>query len=65
MLQIAFVTDEHDNDIRIGVISELLQPPRHVDVGSMFRDVIDKEGTDCTTVITDRLGVEKMILDSL
>ena len=51
VLQIAFVTDEHDNDIRIGVISELLQPPRHVDVGSMFRDVIDEECSDRSAIV--------------
>ena len=51
MLQVALVADQHDDDVRVRMIAQLLQPPRDVDVGLVLRDVIDKERTDRTTVV--------------
>ena len=42
MLQIALVTDKHDDDVGVGMVSKFLQPPRNVDVRSVFRDVVDE-----------------------
>ena len=51
MLQIALVADEHDDDVRVCVVTELLEPPRHVHIRRMLRDVVDKQCTDCAAVV--------------
>ena len=52
MLQIALVADEHDDDVRIGVVTELLQPSCDVHVRCVLGDVVDKERADRTTVVS-------------
>ena len=56
MLEIALVADEHDDDVRVGVVTELLQPPRDVDVRRMLGDVVDEQCTDGTPVISGYRG---------
>lgn len=51
MLQIALVPDEHDDDVRVRVVAELLEPPRHVHVRRVLRDVVHEERTDCPAVV--------------
>lgn len=51
MPQIALVAHQHDDDVGIGVVPELLQPPRDVLVGLVFADVVDEEGPDGATVV--------------
>ena len=51
VLQIALVSDEHDDDVRVRVVAELFQPPRHVHVCRMFGDVVDEKRTDCAAVV--------------
>ena len=51
MPQIALVSDQHDDDVRIGMISELLQPPGHVLVGLMLADVVHKQSAHCSPVV--------------
>jgi hypothetical protein len=49
--QIALVSDQHDDNVGIGVVPELLQPSRDVLVGLVLADIVDEEGTDGTTVV--------------
>lgn len=49
--QIALVSDKHDDDVAIRVISELLQPPRDILVSLVLADIVDEEGTDGATVV--------------
>ena len=42
VLEIGFVANEHDDDVGVGMVSKFLQPPRNVDVRSVFRDVVDE-----------------------
>lgn len=51
MLQIALVPDEHDDDVRVGVVPELLQPAGDVVVRRPLRDVVDEERADCAAVV--------------
>ena len=51
MLQIALVADEHDHDVRVRVVTELLQPPRYVHVCCVLGDVVDEECTYCAAVV--------------
>ena len=55
MLQIALVADEHDDDVRVRVVAELLQPPCYVHVRRMLGDVIDEKCTDCAAVVPVRM----------
>lgn len=49
--QIALVSDKHDDDVGISVISQFLQPPGDVLVCLVFADVVDEEGTDSSSVV--------------
>ena len=60
MLQIALVTNEHDHNVRISVITKLLQPSGDVDIGLMFCDVIDEQSSDSTTVVSKRSPVSDL-----
>jgi hypothetical protein len=51
MSQIALVSHQHDNDVCVGMVAELFQPAGDVLVGLMLGDIVDKEGTDSTTVV--------------
>ena len=51
VLEIALVADEHDDDVRVGVVAELLQPPCHVHVRRVLRDVVHEQRADSPTVV--------------
>lgn len=51
MSQIALVSDEHDDNVAVGMVAKLLQPPRDVLVGLMLADIVDEEGTDGAAVV--------------
>src|ERR1700677_2644545 len=51
VLQIALVADKHDNDVRVCVVAQLLQPARNVYVRPVFCDVVNEQCADCATVI--------------
>ncbi len=51
MLQIALVPHEHDDDVRVGVVAELLEPARHIDVSRVLRDVVYEQCADCAAVV--------------
>lgn len=50
--QIALVADEHDDDVRVGVVAQLLQPAEDVDVGRVLGDVVDEKSSDGAAVVT-------------
>lgn len=51
MPQIALVSDQHDNDVRVGMVAQLLQPPCDVLVGLVLADVVDKQGSYGAAVV--------------
>jgi predicted phosphodiesterase len=51
MLQIALVADQHDDNVRVGMIAQLLQPPRNVDIRCVFGDIIYQKRSDCAAVV--------------
>ena len=51
MSQIALVSHEHDHDVRVCMISKLLQPPGDIVICLMLADVVDKKGTDSSSVV--------------
>lgn len=51
MPQITFVSDQHNDDISISMIPQLLQPSCNVLIGLMLADVINKKSSDCAPVV--------------
>lgn len=49
--QIALVTNQHDDDIGISVVAQLLKPTVDILVGLVLADIVDEEGTDSATVV--------------
>lgn len=49
--QIALVPDKHNDDVGIGVVAQLLEPPGDVLVGLVLADVVDEERTDGAAVV--------------
>ena len=49
--QIALVSDQHDDDIRVSVVAQLLQPPSHVFVCLVLADVVYEQGADGAAVV--------------
>ena len=51
MSQITLVANQHDDNVRIGMISQLFQPSCHILVRLVLRDVVDKKSTDGATIV--------------
>lgn len=51
MPQIALVTHEHDDNVGVGMVAQLLQPPRDILVCLVLADIVDKQRADCAPVV--------------
>lgn len=51
MLEIALVTHQHNDDIRVGVVLELFEPALDVFESTLLRDVIDEQGANGTAIV--------------
>ena len=51
MPQIALVSNQHDHNVRIGMVPQLFQPSLYILVCLMLRDVVDEKGTDSAAVV--------------
>jgi len=49
--QVALIADKHDNNIRIGMIMQFLQPPIDILKGEMLGNIIYNESTNGTTIV--------------
>ena len=61
MPQIALVTDQHDNDVRVGMVAQLLQPPCDVLVCLVLADIIDKQRSDSASVVCGGDGAVSLL----
>ena len=52
MLQIALVADQHDDNVRVRVVAQLLQPPCYVLVRLMLRDVVHQQRAYRSSVVS-------------
>lgn len=52
VLQITLVTNQHNDDVRIGMVPQFLQPSRYIDIGCVFGDIVNQKGTDGTPVVS-------------
>lgn len=59
--QIALVSDQHDDNVCIGVISQLLEPSRNVLVCLVLADIVDKKGADGTSVVCGSDGTVTLL----
>jgi len=51
MPQIALIPHQHNHNIRIRMIPQLLQPTRHILVRAVLADVVDEQGPDGAAVV--------------
>jgi len=51
MPQIALVTDQHDNNVGVGMVAQLLQPSCYVLICLVLADVVDKQRSYSATVV--------------
>jgi hypothetical protein len=65
MSQVAFVSHKHNNNVRVGMVAEFLQPPCHVIVSLVFADVVDEQGAYSTTVVCRRDGPVPLLTCSI
>ena len=61
MAQIALVADEHDDDVVVGVIAQLLQPPFNVLVRQMLCYVVHQQCPDRPTVVPEHNGSDALL----
>lgn len=61
MPQIALVTHKHDDNVGVGMVAQLLQPPRHILICLVLADVVDKQSADCATVVCRRNGAVALL----
>lgn len=51
MPQIALVADQHDDNVGVGVVTKLLQPPGHILVRLVLADVVNEQGANSAAVV--------------
>lgn len=51
MPQIGLVAHQHDDNILVGMVAQLPQPPFHILVRQMLGDVVDEQGTHGAAII--------------
>lgn len=61
MPQIALVSHQHDDDVGVSMVPQLLEPPRDVLVGLVLADVIDEQRSDGAAVIGGRDGAVPLL----
>jgi hypothetical protein len=60
MLQIALVSDQHYDDVCVGVVSQLLKPSSNIDVCRMFGNIIYEQCADRPTVVAVQSGFSQL-----
>lgn len=60
-IQITLVADQHDDHVRVGVLSGVLEPSRKVVKCLATCNVVDEKGTSCATVIRTRDRPERFL----
>lgn len=65
MSQIAFVSDQHNDDVGIRMIPKLFQPPSNIIVCLVFADIVDEQCTNSTPVVGGRNGTISLLACSI
>lgn len=61
MPQIALVPDKHDDDVRVGMVAQLLQPPGNVLICLVLADVVDEQSSDGAAVVCGGDGAVSLL----
>lgn len=61
MPQIALVAHKHNDNVGVGMFTQLLQPAGHVLVSLVLADVVDKESADSSTVVSGGDGTVALL----
>jgi len=51
MLQVALVADEHNDNVRIGMVTEFLEPAGNIGVRRVLGNIIDEESAYRTAIV--------------
>lgn len=65
MPQIALVSNQHDDDVRVCMVPQLLQPPSDVLVRLVLADVVDEQRTDGASVVCGGDGAVALLTSSV
>jgi hypothetical protein len=65
MPQITLVTNQHDDNIRIGVVAQLLQPPCDVLVCLVLANIVDKQRSDSASIVCRGDGAVSFLSSSV
>lgn len=63
--QITLVSNEHDDNVGIGMVTELLQPPVDIVIGLVLADVVNEQRTDRTAVVGRCNGTVPLLTGSI
>lgn len=61
MPQIALVSDQHDNNVRVGMVAQLLQPPCDILICLVLADIVNEERSDCASVVCGGDGAVSLL----
>jgi hypothetical protein len=51
MFQVALVSYQHNDDVGVGVVSQLLQPSSYVGIRRVFGDIVHEQRSDRPTIV--------------
>lgn len=51
--QVTLVAHKHDDDVVVCMVPQLFQPPFHILIGQVFGNIINQEGPNCSSIVTD------------
>ena len=61
MAQVALVAHQHDDDVAVSVVTQLLQPAFHILLCQVLGDVLHPQPTHCTTVLRQADGAVALL----
>lgn len=60
-VEIGLVADEHDHNVGITVLPDLFKPAGQMVEGLLACDIIDKEGTSCSSIVASCYTFERLL----
>jgi hypothetical protein len=51
VLQIALVSNQHDDNVLVGVVSQFLEPPSNILISRVLGNVVNQKGTNSSSVV--------------
>mmetsp|Transcript_717 Transcript_717/g.991 ORF Transcript_717/g.991 Transcript_717/m.991 type:complete len:227 (-) Transcript_717:135-815(-) len=61
MSQVRLISNQHDHNVRLGVISQFLQPTLNILKSGMFANIINEEGSNGSTVVSGGDGAVALL----